>query len=135
MDQKEIYELLAEKLGAAALGFNDEGVEAYADVDEANSAIGVALAMGQDWRSIEAGAHAFAALSGQYKPLVVWRRTESGIRGELGDIADEHWCQALPTEVGHGYERQRACEAQEAVERHIAGPEDPGRPDDRPGHA
>ena len=32
MDQKEIYELLAEKLGAAALGFNDEGVEAYADV-------------------------------------------------------------------------------------------------------
>jgi hydroxymethylglutaryl-CoA reductase len=43
----------------------------------------VALAMGQDWRSIEAGAHAFAALGGQYKPLVVWRRTESGIRGEL----------------------------------------------------
>jgi NADH-quinone oxidoreductase subunit C len=32
MDQKEIYELLAEKLGAAALGFNDEGVEAHADV-------------------------------------------------------------------------------------------------------
>jgi hydroxymethylglutaryl-CoA reductase len=43
----------------------------------------VALAMGQDWRSIEAGAHAFASLSGQYRPLVVWRRTESGIRGEL----------------------------------------------------
>jgi hydroxymethylglutaryl-CoA reductase len=43
----------------------------------------VALAMGQDWRSIEAGAHAFASISGQYKPLVVWRRTESGIRGEL----------------------------------------------------
>jgi len=43
----------------------------------------VALAMGQDWRSIEAGAHAFAALDGRYKPLVVWRRTESGIRGEL----------------------------------------------------
>ncbi len=43
----------------------------------------VALAMGQDWRSIEAGAHAFASLSGAYKPLVVWRRTEGGIRGEL----------------------------------------------------
>ena len=43
----------------------------------------VALAMGQDWRSIEAGAHAFASLSGQYGPLVVWRRTESGIQGEL----------------------------------------------------
>ena len=43
----------------------------------------VALAMGQDWRSIEAGAHAFAAVGGQYKPLVVWSRTDSGIRGEL----------------------------------------------------
>ncbi len=43
----------------------------------------VALAMGQDWRSIEAGAHAFAALDGRYKPLVVWQRTESGIHGEL----------------------------------------------------
>lgn len=43
----------------------------------------VALAMGQDWRSIEAGAHAFASLSGRYRPLVVWRRTDSGIRGEL----------------------------------------------------
>jgi NADH-quinone oxidoreductase subunit C len=32
MDQKEIYQLLAEKLGDAALGFNDEGVEAHADV-------------------------------------------------------------------------------------------------------
>jgi NADH-quinone oxidoreductase subunit C len=32
MDQKEIYELLAGKLGAAALGFADEGVEAVADV-------------------------------------------------------------------------------------------------------
>lgn len=43
----------------------------------------VALAMGQDWRSLEAGAHAFASLSGSYKPLVVWHRTESGIHGEL----------------------------------------------------
>lgn len=48
-----------------------------------NGVDAVALAMGQDWRSIEAGAHAFAAVTGAYKPLVVWRRTESGIRGEL----------------------------------------------------
>ncbi len=48
-----------------------------------NGVDAVALAMGQDWRSIEAGAHAFASLGGQYKPLVTWRRTESGIRGEL----------------------------------------------------
>jgi len=38
MDQKEIYELLAGKLGADALGFNDEGVEAYADVAPARVA-------------------------------------------------------------------------------------------------
>ncbi len=48
-----------------------------------NGVDAVALAMGQDWRSIEAGAHAFAAVTGTYKPLVVWHRTESGIRGEL----------------------------------------------------
>jgi hydroxymethylglutaryl-CoA reductase len=48
-----------------------------------NGVDAVALAMGQDWRSIEAGAHAFASISGTYKPLVVWQRTESGVHGEL----------------------------------------------------
>ena len=48
-----------------------------------NGVDAVALAMGQDWRSIEAGAHAFASVTGTYKPLVTWRRTESGVRGEL----------------------------------------------------
>lgn len=48
-----------------------------------NGVDAVALAMGQDWRSIEAGAHAFAAIQGSYRPLVTWRRTESGIHGEL----------------------------------------------------
>ena len=32
MDQKEIYALLAEKLGPAALGFEEEGVDLHADV-------------------------------------------------------------------------------------------------------
>ena len=35
----------------------------------------VALAVGQDWRSIEAAAHAYAAMSGRYRPLAVWRRS------------------------------------------------------------
>jgi hydroxymethylglutaryl-CoA reductase len=48
-----------------------------------NGVDSVALALGQDWRSIEAGAHAFASLSGVYRPLATWRRTESGLRGEL----------------------------------------------------
>lgn len=32
MEQKAIYDLLAEKLGADALGFNEDGVDAYADI-------------------------------------------------------------------------------------------------------
>lgn len=33
----------------------------------------VAVATGNDWRALEAGAHGFAALSGRYKPLATWR--------------------------------------------------------------
>ncbi len=38
----------------------------------------VILATGNDWRAAESGAHAFAARSGQYKPLCVWRKGETG---------------------------------------------------------
>jgi hydroxymethylglutaryl-CoA reductase len=38
----------------------------------------VVLATGNDWRAAEAGAHAFAAKSGVYRPLCVWRKGESG---------------------------------------------------------
>ncbi len=34
----------------------------------------VAIATGNDWRAVEAGAHAFAARSGRYSPLSTWRR-------------------------------------------------------------
>jgi hydroxymethylglutaryl-CoA reductase len=34
----------------------------------------VTIATGNDWRAIEAGAHAYAARSGHYAPLAVWRR-------------------------------------------------------------
>jgi hydroxymethylglutaryl-CoA reductase len=42
-----------------------------------------AVALGQDWRAIEAGAHAYAAHDGRYRPLASWRRTEDGIIGAL----------------------------------------------------
>jgi len=42
-----------------------------------------AIATGQDWRAIEAGAHAFAALEGQYRPLATWTRTADGIEGAM----------------------------------------------------
>jgi hydroxymethylglutaryl-CoA reductase len=43
----------------------------------------VALATGNDYRAVEAGAHAYAARSGQYMPLAVWRRDGDRLRGEL----------------------------------------------------
>jgi len=50
-----------------------------------NGVDAVAVAMGQDWRSIEAAAHGYAALGadGRYRPLAIWTRTAGGIRGEL----------------------------------------------------
>jgi hydroxymethylglutaryl-CoA reductase len=38
----------------------------------------VVVATGNDWRAIEAGAHAYAARSGQYRALTVWNRDQSG---------------------------------------------------------
>ncbi len=37
----------------------------------------VVIATGNDWRAVEAGAHAFAARRGQYGPLAVWRKAKS----------------------------------------------------------
>jgi len=42
-----------------------------------------AVALGQDWRAIEAGAHAFAALGGAYRPLATWRVVEGALRGRI----------------------------------------------------
>jgi hydroxymethylglutaryl-CoA reductase len=38
----------------------------------------VIIATGNDWRAAESGAHAFAARSGKYRPLCVWRKGENG---------------------------------------------------------
>ena len=38
----------------------------------------VAVATGNDWRAIEAGAHAYAARSGTYSPLSTWERDAHG---------------------------------------------------------
>lgn len=39
----------------------------------------VVLATGNDWRGVEAGAHAFAARSGVYRPLAIWRAGSDGL--------------------------------------------------------
>lgn len=38
----------------------------------------VVVATGNDWRAIEAGAHAYAARSGQYTSLTAWERAKNG---------------------------------------------------------
>ena len=48
-----------------------------------NGVDAVVLATGNDFRAVEAGAHAYAARSGQYRPLAVWRRDGSDLVGEL----------------------------------------------------
>lgn len=55
-----------------------------------NGVDAVAIATGNDWRAIEAGAHAYAARTGRYKPLTTWR-----VEGEVlaGSIE-------LPIQVG-----------------------------------
>jgi len=43
----------------------------------------VAIATGQDWRAIEAGAHAFACRGGQYRPLSTWHLEEGHLVGRI----------------------------------------------------
>lgn len=43
-----------------------------------NGVTAVVLATGNDTRAIEAGAHAYAARSGQYTPLTTWEKTAEG---------------------------------------------------------
>ncbi|MDX1534164.1 MAG: hydroxymethylglutaryl-CoA reductase, degradative [Thermoplasmata archaeon] len=38
----------------------------------------VVIATGNDWRAIESGAHAYAAISGHYSPLTTWERDGNG---------------------------------------------------------
>ncbi len=49
-----------------------------------NAVDAVCIATGNDWRAIEAGAHAFAARSGRYGPLAIWRKDDTGaLVGEM----------------------------------------------------
>lgn len=43
-----------------------------------NGVDAVVIATGNDWRAVEAGAHAYAAQSGRYRPLATWRVGDDG---------------------------------------------------------
>jgi hydroxymethylglutaryl-CoA reductase len=43
----------------------------------------VGIATGNDWRGLEAGAHAYAARNGRYEPLTRWWRKDGYLHGEI----------------------------------------------------
>ncbi len=51
----------------------------------------VLIATGNDWRAVEAGAHAWACRDGKYRPLATWRKTLHG---------DLHGSMEIPMAVG-----------------------------------
>lgn len=81
----------AEAIGGAEIADGIARASRFADLDVfravthnkgfMNGVDAAAVALGQDWRSIEAGAHAYCALDGRYKPLSTWRRTSKGLEG------------------------------------------------------
>lgn len=48
-----------------------------------NGVDAVLLATGNDWRGVEAGAHAYACQEGRYRPLAVWRDEDDALTGVL----------------------------------------------------
>ena len=80
-----------EDLGGAGVADGIARASRFADLDVyravthnkgfMNGVDSAALALGQDFRAIEAGAHAFASLSGRYRPLSRWQRAPGGLQG------------------------------------------------------
>lgn len=66
-----------------------------------NGVDAVALATGNDWRAVEAGAHAWAARSGQYRALTEWRVAEEPPDLSGSDAPHPAW-QALHFPALHG---------------------------------
>ena len=48
-----------------------------------NGVDAVLLALGQDWRAVEAGAHSWAARTGCYRPLATWRVNGDQLEGTM----------------------------------------------------
>ncbi len=75
LDGQQVIQRILE---AAALAEVDPYRAATHNKGIMNGMDAVALATGNDWRALEAGAHAYAARSGQYAPLTRWWRAENG---------------------------------------------------------
>jgi len=51
-----------------------------------NGVDAVVIATGNDWRGVEAGAHAYAAATGRYRPLATWRQDDNGSGDLVGQL-------------------------------------------------
>ncbi len=86
-------DVTAEMLGGDTLADGIARASRFAEMDPfrasthnkgiMNGIDAVALALGQDWRAIEAGAHAYAGLGREYRPLATWARTATGLHGTM----------------------------------------------------
>ena len=62
----------------------------------------VAIALGQDWRAIESAAHAYAAITGEYKPLTKYKiaRDKDGKQNLIGSLEMPLACASLGGAIG-----------------------------------
>ena len=77
-----------DELGGRAVAEDVVRAWAFADADPYRAAThnkgvmngvdAVVMATGNDWRAVEAGAHAWAARTGRYRSLTAWRLTDEG---------------------------------------------------------
>ena len=85
-DKEELggSEIVKRILYAYALAYSDVYRAVTHNKGVMNGIDAVALATGQDFRAIEAGAHAYAARDGAYRSLTKWYKTKQGdIAGEI----------------------------------------------------
>lgn len=80
LDGTEVAHRIAE---ACAIAAADPYRAATHNKGIMNGIDAVALATGQDWRGIEAGAHAYAARTGRYEPLSRWTVDAGALLGTL----------------------------------------------------
>jgi hydroxymethylglutaryl-CoA reductase len=88
-----IAELATDEMGGADVADGIVNASRFAELDPYRAAThnkgimngidAVVLATGNDWRAVEAGAHAFAARSGVYRPLATWRRKGDVLCGQI----------------------------------------------------
>ncbi len=80
MDGMEVAEAIAQ---AWRFAWADPYRAATHNKGVMNGIDAVALATGNDWRAIEAGAHAWCARDGQYRPMTRWEVREGQLEGVL----------------------------------------------------